>query len=159
MMRLITWAGVALVALPLTLTGGDDAIVKKELKALEGTWNIWPMTEGGVGQIPKYHGPGIAIFICRADGSATVQLLPEGETKATVALDLTKTPKRMVITQVSGSQKGKKQYAIYKLEGDTLTLFATPPGAAEEDRPADFSDKNAKANLLVYKRVKDDKKP
>src|SRR5262249_42479608 len=110
-MKRIMWAGLALIAIPLTLTAGDDAKVKKELKALEGTWNIWPMTEAEspekiLRDVPI---PAICIFICRADGSATVELLPEGETKATVALDLTKKPKRMVITQASGSEKGKKQ--------------------------------------------------
>src|SRR5262245_10709406 len=154
-------AGLALVALPLILTAGEAANVKKELKALEGTWNIVPMTEAAVKeQIPKDVRPAtISIFIHRADGSATVELLPEGTTQATVALDLTRKPKRMVITQASGSEKGKKQYAIYKLEGDRLTIFATHLGAPEADRPADFNAKDAKARLMVFKRVNDDKKP
>jgi uncharacterized protein (TIGR03067 family) len=152
-MKRIMCACLALIALPLTLTGGNDANIKKELKALEGTWNIVPMTEGGVKErIPKDVRPAtISIFICRADGSATVELLPEGATRATLALDLTKKPKRMVITQASGSEKGKKQYAIYKLEGDRLTIFATPLGAPETDRPADFSARDARAGLMVFK--------
>ena len=88
------WAGLALVTIPLTLSAGDDADVKKELKALEGTWNIvLEGTPGGVREtIPKYLQPAFITFNCRADGSAMVeQALPEGPTKTTVTLDLSKT--------------------------------------------------------------------
>jgi hypothetical protein len=42
---------------------------------------------------------------------------------------------------------------------DKFTIFATQPGAPEEDRPTDFDAKDVKAPLMVFERVKDDKKP
>jgi hypothetical protein len=63
------------------------------------------------------------------------------------------------VTHESGPEKGKKQHTIYKLEGDKFTIFATQPGAPEEDRPTDFDTKDVKAPLMVFERVKDDKKP
>jgi uncharacterized protein (TIGR03067 family) len=135
-----------------------DASVKKELKALEGKWKVVAVAAGGM-ELPIDKLPGIT-FVLRSDGTATAQLLEgdEGEMKLSVVLDLTKKPKRMVITHESGSEEGKKQYAIYEVVGDKLTIFATRPGAPEEDRPADFSAKDAKARLMVFERVKVDKK-
>ena len=155
-MKRIMPAAFALLAIPLTLTAGDDADVEKELKALGGKWKVVAITEAGE-ELPKDKLPAIS-FVFRADGTATAQL-PEGEVMCRVTLDLAKKPKRMVITHESGSEKGERQYAIYKLEGDKLTFFVTPPGAPEDDRPPDFNARDARARLMVFARVKNDKKP
>ncbi len=46
-MKWIMLAAIALLATPLTAITGDDADVKKELKALEGTWKVVAITEAG----------------------------------------------------------------------------------------------------------------
>ena len=51
--------------------------------------------------------------------------------------------------------QGKQQYAIYKLEGDRLTLAATAPGGKAADRPRDLTT----GRSLVFERVKGEKKP
>jgi uncharacterized protein (TIGR03067 family) len=54
-----------------------------------------------------------------------------GEIKGMVNLDLAMKPRRMVITHESSAEKGKKQYAVYKLEGDKFTAFVSQPGVPE----------------------------
>lgn len=155
-MKWIMLAAIALVATPLTAIAGDGAEVKKEFKALAGTWKVVAITEAGK-EIPKDKLPTISIEF-RANGTATRQM-PEEEIKCTLTLDPAKNPKRMMIAHESGSEKGQKQYAIYKLDGNKLTFFASELGAPEEDRPVDFNAKDTKASLMVFERVKNDTKP
>lgn len=155
-MKWFMLAAMALIATPLTVIAGDDADVKKELNALEGKWRVVAITEAGK-EIPKDKLPAISIEF-RADGTATRQM-PTEEIKCTLTLDPAKKPKRMMVAHESGSEKGQKQYAIYKLEADKFTGFFSQLGAPEEDRPADFNAKDAKASLMVFERVKSDTKP
>jgi uncharacterized protein (TIGR03067 family) len=155
-MKWIILAAIALIAMPLTVIAGDDAEAKREFKALEGKWKVVAITEAGK-EVPTDKLPAISI-VFRADGTATRQM-PNEEIKCTLTLDLAKKPKRMMVAHESGSEKGQKQYAIYKLEGDKFTAFFSQLGAPEEDRPADFNAKDAKASLMVFERVKNDMKP
>jgi uncharacterized protein (TIGR03067 family) len=152
-MKRILWAGLAFATIPLTLPAGDDAAIKKDLKALMGRWKVVALSEGGK-EVPKDGLPAITL-VCRADGTVTAQR-PEGDTEHSVVLDPSGRPKRMVVTDESGSEKGKKQHAIYKLEGGRFTIRAARCGAPEEDRPADFNVRDARARLMVFERVKDD---
>jgi uncharacterized protein (TIGR03067 family) len=64
-----------------------------------------------------------------------------------------KQPKAMDLTIAEGVGEGKVYYAIYKLEGDTLTVCRNI--APEKDRPAEFSSKpNTGLMLVVWKRQK-----
>lgn len=155
-MKWILLAAITLIATPLTLIAGDDAEVKKEFKALAGKWKVVAITDAGK-EIPKDKLPAISI-VFRANGTA-IRQMPEEEIKCTLTLDPAKEPKRMTIAHESGSEKGQKQYAIYKLDGNKLTFFASELGAPEEDRPVDFNAKDTKASLMVFERVKNDTKP
>lgn len=73
--------------------------------------------------------------------------------------DIGRDPKTIDNLHESGAQKGKKQYGIYKLEGDKLTVCMTRPGVAEGDRPKDFSTKDTANVVFVFERPKEDKKP
>ena len=107
-------------------------------------------------EIPKDKLPRTT-YVLHADGKVTAQT-PEGETLATLTVDPAKNPKTLDFVLESGEAKGKKQYAIYKLEGDKMTIFATPQGSPEGDRPRDFTAKDTEARLLVFERVKGDNK-
>ncbi len=134
--------------------GGDD--VQKELKALAGKWKAVSMEAGGT-PFPRDRVPDFT-FLVAADGKATGQS-PQGEYQAAVIVDPTKTPKTIDNLHESGPQKGKKQYGIYKLEGDKWTVCMTRPGVAEADRPKNFTTKDTANVVFVFERLKGDKKP
>ena len=59
-------------------------------------------------------------------------------------------PKAVELTHTSGDMKGQKAYAIYKLEGDRLTVCRSPT-----KRPTEFTTKpNSDRVILIYKRQK-----
>jgi uncharacterized protein (TIGR03067 family) len=106
--------------------------------------------------VPKGDLPAIS-FTLHADGKSTVRT-PDGEFETSSVIDPSKKPKTVDIEYLGGVFKGQKQYGIYKVEGDRWTVFSTPPGGKPEDRPKDFDSKTAKGGLVVWERIKDDKK-
>ena len=143
------------LATPLLLTAGDDD-VRKELKAMQGTWKAVALEAGGK-PLPKEAIPEFT-FIIGADGKSTGKMA-KSEYTATITVNPKKDPKTIDNLHESGAQKGKKQYGIYKLEGDKFTVCMTPPGSAEGDRPKDFTTKGTTNVVFVFERVKADKKP
>jgi uncharacterized protein (TIGR03067 family) len=140
---------------PLLLTAGNDDDVRKELKALEGKWKMVAGEVAGK-PFPKDGVPAFTLVIA-ADGKSTGQT-PQAEFQFTMTVNPKKNPKTIDNLHESGDQKGKKQYGIYKLEGDKFTVCMTPPGAAQSDRPKDFTTKDATNVVFVFERVKSDKK-
>jgi uncharacterized protein (TIGR03067 family) len=113
--------------------------------------------EAGGKPFPKDSIPDFT-FIVAAHGKSTGQT-PQGEYQATIAVDPKKTPKTIDNLHDSGAQKGKKQYGIYKLEGDKWTVCMTRPGVAEGDRPKYFATKDTANVVFFFERAKQDKKP
>ena len=141
---------------PLPLCADDEDGVRKELKALEGKWKAVAMEAGGK-PFPKESVPDFT-FIVAANGKSTGQS-PQGEYQATITVDPKKSPKTIDNLHESGAQKGKKQYGIYKLEGDKWTVCMTLPGVAESERPKDFNTTDTATVVFVFERLKEDKKP
>jgi uncharacterized protein (TIGR03067 family) len=78
--------------------------------------------------------------------------------EATVTLDAKKKPPTMDVKITYGQDKDKTQFAIYRLEGDKLTLCCTPAGAEEKDRPKEFkAEAGSEAILFVFKKEKKEK--
>ena len=154
MQRIICVLVVLSTPLLLAADTGDDA--KKELKALQGKWKAVTLEAGGK-PLPKDAVPDFTYTI-RADGKATGKM-PKGEYTAAITVDPKRDPKTIDNLHESGDQKGKKQYGVYKLEGDKLTVCITAPGRAEADRPKDFNTKDTANVLFVFERIKEDKKP
>jgi uncharacterized protein (TIGR03067 family) len=152
-MQRIICALILLITPPL-LAADDD--VKKELKALEGKWKMVAGEAGGnafpKGEILDF------TFTIGAEGKSTGKT-PQEEFSATITVDPKKKPKTIDNLHETGSQKGKKQYGIYKLEGDKFTVCITGPGSAESDRPKDFTTKDTTNVVFVFERVKEEKKP
>jgi len=144
------------LATPLLLAADDRDTVSKELKALEGKWKAVSMEANGA-LLPKDSTPAFT-FIVGANGKSIAKT-PQGDEQATITVDLKKNPKTVDNLHESGASKGKKQYGIYKLEGDKWTVCMTRPGAAESDRPKDFATKDTANVVFVFERQKDDKKP
>jgi uncharacterized protein (TIGR03067 family) len=144
------------LATPLLLAADTDDDVRKELKALQGKWKAVALEAGGK-PLPKEAIPDFT-FIVGDDGKATGKM-PQSEYTATITVNPKKDPKTIDNLHESGAQKGKKQYGVYKLEGDKWTVCMTPPGAAESDRPKSFDTKDTKNVVFIFERVKENKKP
>src|SRR5262245_21889755 len=143
---------MAVLTTPLLLASDADD-VKKDLKALRGKWKMVageaagkPFPEGGV--------PDFSMAV--ADGGKATGKTPKGDFTFTITIDPKKSPKAMDNLHESGGQKGKRQYGIYKHDGDRLTVCMTPRGAAEADRPKEFTSKGGKNVVFVFERVKEE---
>ncbi len=137
------------------LAAADEEAVSKELKALAGSWILVSSEAEGV-PAPKDKLPAMS-FKLQSDGRATGKT-DEGEIQLSFVVDPLKTPKTIDMEHLSGPTKGQKQYGIYKVDGDRWTVLATPPGYKPKDRPVEFDSKEALGPLVVWERVKDDKK-
>jgi uncharacterized protein (TIGR03067 family) len=143
------------LAVPVLAAGRDDDDVRKELKALQGTWKAVALEAGGK-PLPKEAVPDFT-FAIGADGKSTGKMA-KSEYTSTITVNPKKDPKTIDNVHETGDQKGKKQYGVYKLDGDKLTVNMTAPGAAESARPKDFSTKDTPTVVFVFERVKADKK-
>ena len=146
---------LVVLATPLFVVAGTDD-VRKELKALQGKWKA---VAGEVAGNP-FPADGVPAFtiVIGADGKSTGQT-PKGEFQFTMIVNPKENPKTIDNLPESGELKGKRQYGIYKLEGDKFTACMTPPGGAEGDRPKDFTTKGTNNVVFVFERVKEDRKP
>jgi len=61
---------------------------------------------------------------------------PQTMLKVSFTFDPVSSPQTIDYLNLAGAHKGKNQMAIYKLEGDVLTVCAAAPGDA---RPAEFT--------------------
>jgi uncharacterized protein (TIGR03067 family) len=137
------------------VAGGEDA--RKELQALDGKWKVAAIEVAGK-SLPKDSFPAFT-WVIHDDGKTTAQL-PAGDFPVAISVDPKKNPKTFVVLhQGNGEYKGQRQYGIYKLEGDKLTVCQAPPGAPEGVRPTDFTTKGTVNVMTVFERVKEDKKP
>jgi uncharacterized protein (TIGR03067 family) len=138
---------------PILLIAGDDD-VRKELKALQGKWKTVGLEAGGK-PFPKEAVIDFT-FIVGADGKS-IGKMAKIEYDAKISVDPKKNPKTIDNVHETGVSKGKKQFGIYKLEGDKWTVCMTPPGAAENNRPKDFDTKDTTNVVFIFERVKEDK--
>src|SRR5262249_25607900 len=102
---------------------------KEDLKRLQGEWEMLECSVDG--QRVKVR-PGEASDVFKGDQLMT---LNRGEvvTRSSITLDARKSPRRMDVK----TKGGNLLLAIYRLEGDTLTLcYKDEPGA--KGHPADF---------------------
>jgi uncharacterized protein (TIGR03067 family) len=142
------------LATPLLVAADND--VQTELKALQGKWKTVACEANGK-PFPKDAVPAFTVVI-GAEGKSTGKLAEE-EFRFTMTIDPKKNPKTMENLHETGAEKGKRQYGIYKLEGDKFTVCLTRAGSAEGDRPKDFNTKDTTHVVFVFERVKEDKKP
>ena len=141
-----------LVGLPNASGDPQDDVVKKELKAMAGTWSPVSAENNGF-KVPE-DGLKDTRRALDAEGKWTMRRGEETVLQWKVkTLDPTKTPKAIDIEVASGSHKGVVYLGIYELEGDTLRIcFAMPDRPV---RPTDFSaGKGSVRALSEFKREK-----
>jgi uncharacterized protein (TIGR03067 family) len=117
-----------------------------EMKALVGKWTVTKAELGGqdVFQIAK------DLKFEILEGGKYTSKLGEEQEDGSFRIDAVNRPKVMDLMPINGPGKGKTIKAIYKLEGDTLTVCY-----ADGPRPTKFATKSGTTELLmVYKREK-----
>jgi uncharacterized protein (TIGR03067 family) len=139
---------LALMATGL-LIGADDK--KKENKNEDadniiGTWTVVSMERDGQ-KASEEEAKGITVTFAK-EGKVTVKM-QDKEINGTYKLDAGKKLKELTLE----ANDEKTLYAIYKLDGDKLTICAVDTGA--DERPTEFATKEgSKARLVELKREK-----
>ena len=144
------------LAVPVALLADNATDMRKEIKALEGTWKAVSMEAGGR-SFPKESVPDFT-YTVDANGKATGKSA-QGEYQAAMTVDPGKKPKTIDNQHETGTQKGKMQYGIYNLEGDKWTVCMARPGVPEAERPKEFNTKDTANVMFVFERLKEAKKP
>ncbi|HQR07602.1 MAG TPA: TIGR03067 domain-containing protein [Gemmatales bacterium] len=141
------FVGLTLV-LATAIQARDD---KSESQALQGNWSLASAELAGKPfpeQLVK------TMSLTMKDGRYTV-MVGQGKDEGTAKIDSSKTPKTMEITGTDGPNKGKTFLAIYKLDGDSLSICYDLSGKAY---PTEFKTKpDTKLFLVEYKRDKSGK--
>jgi uncharacterized protein (TIGR03067 family) len=142
---------LALVAVAVTATAfaADDAQVKKDLKALAGTWQYTSQVDDGK-ETEKEKLKGVKVTVT-AEGKWALTKDGTVLLEGTVKIDPSKKPKAAdwkITTE--GDLKGKTALGIYDVTGDTWKhCFGF------DKRPERFESKEgSKATNAVLKRVK-----
>jgi uncharacterized protein (TIGR03067 family) len=115
----------------LALAASAFADAKADLDALQGNWTVTSMNMDGKAA-PAEAVQGL-VFTVSGDQYKLTDKGTDVET-GTVKLGEVDGLKTLDYAIGSGSEKGKNQLGIYKLEGETLAIANSPPG--QESRPA-----------------------
>ena len=122
------------------------ADAKRDMANLQGTWRVVDTEEQGYNIYDKELKETFVVkgrtMTYRQDGKVQVTM--------TITLDPTKSPPAIILEFTDGDEKIHKNYAIYKLDGDTLKLRMNDKfeGNSEDERPTDFSTENGKEGVL-----------
>jgi uncharacterized protein (TIGR03067 family) len=121
--------------------GVDDA-KKDDAEAIKGKWTAVSIKQGG-NPIPDVV---TKTFKFDFDGKNYTNTAAGQSEEGGYALDSSKTPRTIDFDIKTGNDKGKKQLAIYMLDGDKLTIVAAQAGSTE--RPTTL-EPDADSPLLV----------
>jgi uncharacterized protein (TIGR03067 family) len=117
--------------------------------ALNGTWAM-VATEEGEQQMPEAQLAKLNIKLTMKDDTYTTSGAGQTGIGGKLKIDASKTPKEIDIMAESGPQKGTTIPAIYKLDGDKLSVCYDFSG---KSRPKEFGTKKGTALFLaVYKK-------
>jgi uncharacterized protein (TIGR03067 family) len=149
-MRVPTLIAAVLVPMVALAATADDKKATADLKAMVGKWKVEKSELGGKDITDVLQ---VLEFEIHAGGKYTAQ---HGNNKdeGTFTVDPSKSPRQMVVKPMGGPNKGKTVKAIYKIDGDTLTI-CYDFSADKSDYPQKFESKPDTVLLLTtYKREK-----
>ena len=137
---------VLAVGLLLAADAKEDA-AKKELKKLEGTWQVVSMEMDGQKQ-SEDDAKQFKVII--KENKYTLKMGDNAINQGTFTIDATKKPKTIDIKPTEGDNAGQTMLGIYEQDGDTQkTCYAQP----DKKRPTKFSSDDGQT-LIVQKRQK-----
>jgi uncharacterized protein (TIGR03067 family) len=151
------WLAAGAVAAVLIGTGAgvadDEDAVKKELKALEGNWQLVRQEERG-SVTPR---PVVSRLRIVIEGDQISWYIgnPASNQDATFKIDPTKNPRTIDAEITKGSAKDKIMLGIYKLDKDTLEICWNEP--ENEKRPKKFTSRPGVGAGNVYTRYEREK--
>jgi uncharacterized protein (TIGR03067 family) len=135
--------------LTTTALADDKADAKKDLKALEGNWDVESLVFNGEELKDKYK----LSFVFKED-SFTIEgddNIKKEYGKFKIKLDPSTNPKCMDFTVSLGNQKDLTLEGLYEVKGDDLRLCFR----VGKDRPTEFkSAENSNTALVTLKRQK-----
>jgi uncharacterized protein (TIGR03067 family) len=144
---------LAILAVIATSAAADKQLpredARKDLAALQGTWNLVAMEAEGDPVPPEDFKGWHAVY----EGDA-LSLWSETEVRrrGIVTLDPSRQPRAINTWDLDGPYEDETVKGIYQLNGDSLKLCFSRPGQA---RPEDFTTKKGTGFLLVeYRRQK-----
>ena len=138
-MTVAALAALALLAGTSVQALGDDKPQSELLKPFQGTW----ATDGeGLDAKWTFEGEKVKATVNGTDYTCKVKVDTEAKPNPTFDLDIEEGPEEA---------KGKTSKAIYKLDGEKLTLCVSVPG---KDRPKDFAQVEDEAYLFTMKKQK-----
>jgi len=118
---------------------GDEKKAAEVLKSIKGTWTS---DADGIDSKWTFDGATLKASVNGADYTCKVKVDPEAKPHATIDLTIDEGPE---------DSKGKISKAIYKLDGEKLTLCVSLPG---KDRPKAFEQSPDEAFLFELKKQK-----
>ena len=140
---------VLLMSLPSFAGETDEAEVKK----IAGTWRFVSLESDG----QKAPDDVIKDWRWKVEGKEITWSDPQhGDTKTSLEVDASKSPKALDLTSTDPKAKGKLFKCIYEFNGERLRICIPEGKQAENDRPrpVEFSGGQG-MSLLVLERVKD----
>ncbi|AWM35898.1 hypothetical protein GobsT_63710 [Gemmata obscuriglobus] len=142
MNRLCFCVLAALFTTCVSLGEEQPKAVKDELKLLEGEWKVVKAESGGKAVKSK------SVVVYTADGKSSISDPNSGlpPLKTTIALDPTKKPKWIDVTNA----RGRTDKGIYELNGDQMKAVFRAGG----DRPTEFKTEAEGEVMYTYERVK-----
>jgi uncharacterized protein (TIGR03067 family) len=151
-------APIVLLFASIAIAAGEQTdkktTVKKELKKLEGTWEVVSVESNGR-KAAEGELTGLA-YVFEANGKWKLQKDGESQAEGTYTIDPTKKPPTIdykIASSIVEETKGKPSLGIYKLDGDKLTVCRTWPD--NDQRPTEFAAAaESKCILTVFNRKK-----
>jgi len=132
-----------------SLVVADDQPTAQDVQRILGTWQVTRFEHKGR-VAPE--GEAKATLLIEAGGKGTLRP-PNGNAKFSYVVDDSKSPKQITFIYEGGPLDGRKQFGIYKLEGEKLTLCFASPRAGEAERPKEFKTEGSDYTLVVHQRV------
>lgn len=121
-------------------SAGPKTEFEGEWRMISGVMDGTPMKESDVQWVKRL----------TSGDEVIIQAGPQTLMKMTFTRDASQSPQTMDYVHISGSYKGKKQQAIYKLEGSRFTICAAAPGSP---RPKTFESQHGDGySLTVWER-------
>ena len=133
----------------LVAAGVAQDAVKTEMAKLDGSWSMVSGEANGQAMPKDMVNDGKRVA---KDGETSIAFGGQIFFKAKFTVDPTKKPKSIDYVMTEGLTKGKTQFGIYELDGDTVKFCFAAPG---KDRPTEFAAKEgSQCTLSVWKRDK-----